>query len=170
MKWVNLTVTDLYNTRAAPIIEAAEQTVLHTEPTPPPAQANPIPSLIAQVQAEIRGAVGFSGQYSLDGDPTPATDPDDPLPSSTSIPPNLKDLAVNKIVRECKARLEMPLNDWDRMQEQQYQKIITALLEGKYPVDAPDIPADDNPSVAFSGAKFFRGNRRNFDACDTSGL
>lgn len=144
MQWITVTVDDLNNSRAAPIILAARSTVLAV------GQADPLPSLIAQVQAEIRGMVGFSAAYGLDAD------------SITSIPPNLKDMAVQKICREAKGRLNLPWTEQDREDEKVYQARLGFIRDGKWPIDAPDNVATVNPDLPVTRMEYVPGFTRIF--------
>lgn len=152
MQWITLAVVDLNNSRAAPIILAAQTTVLAM------GQADPIPSLIAQVQAEIRGMIGFSGRYPLDGS------------SPSTIPPNLKDMAVQKVCREAKGRLNLSWTEQDRDDERVYNARLDLIRLAKWPIDAPDVPATTNPDLPTGRVEFIPGIRRHFTQCDTSNL
>jgi hypothetical protein len=152
MIWINLTVGSLNDARAANLITAARTTVLAT------GQADPVPNLIAQVQAEIRGMIGFSGKYPLDAD------------SSTSIPPNLKDLAVQKICREVKARLNLQMTEQDREDEKVYQARLLLISQGKWPIDAPDNAATVNPDLPTGKIEYIPGFVRQYTRCGLSNL
>lgn len=152
MQWATIVENDLNNARAAGIILAAKTTVLAT------GQANPIPDLIAQVQAEVRGMVGFSGRYPLDAD------------SDTSIPPNLKNMTVQKICREVFRRLNLPLTDQDRADEQDYERILNLIGEGKYPIGAPDNIATTNPDLPTNSVAYIPGFTRIYTRCNLDAL
>jgi hypothetical protein len=152
MQWITLSVTDLNNSRAAPIIKAAQTTVLAT------GQADPIPDLIAQVQAELRGMIGFSGRYGLDGS------------SGTSIPPNLKDMAVQKVAREVQARLHLPMSDQDKEDDKLYQARLLLIAQGKWPIDAPDVVSATNPDISTGRAEYLPGFTRVFTRNALDGL
>lgn len=144
MQWIELTIDDLNEARAAPIITAVQTTVLAA------GQPDPIPFLIAQVVQEIRGMIGFSGKFPLDGD------------SDDSLPPNLKDMAVQKICRVAKGRVNMPLNETERQDESVYQARLKMISEGRFPIDIPDNPADVNPSLPQGKVTNIQGFRREF--------
>lgn len=144
MTWIELALADLNEARAAPIITAVQTTVLGS------GQPDPIPFLISQVVQEIRGAIGFSGKFPLDGD------------SDDSLPPNLKDMAVQKICRVAKGRVNMALNETERQDESVYQTRLKMILDGKYPIDIPDNPATVNPSLPQGAVTNIRGFRREF--------
>lgn len=127
MQWISLTSSALNDAKAAPLIAAVQTTCLATS------QTDPTPNLIAAVCEEIRGAVGFNGKYSVSA-------------TVLTIPPNLKDMAVQKIIRVCKRRLEQTLTQDDRDDESTYQKRIMALTRGEFPVDQPDDPLGISPS------------------------
>lgn len=126
--WRTLTTGDLNDAKAAPLINAVRTTCLAS------GQADPTTNLIANVAEEIRGAIGFSGKYLIS-----ATD--------AALPPNLLDMAAQKVVRVCKRRLEQMLTPDERDEEQVYQKRLGLLREGRYQVDAPDDPVTSNPST-----------------------
>ncbi len=152
MQWIELSISDLNEARAAPIITAVQTTVLAS------GQPDPVPFLISQVVQEIRGMIGFSGKFPLDGD------------SADSLPPNLKDMAVQKICRVAKGRVNMPLNETERQDESVYQTRLKMISEGKFPIDIPDNPAQVNPSLPQGKVTNIQGFKREFTRKDLRNL
>jgi hypothetical protein len=144
MGWIQIIEGDLNDARSAPVILAAQTTVLAQ------GQADPLPALIDKVTQEIRGVVGFSGKYNMDG------------ASLTTVPLNLKDMAVSKIVRLAKQRLNMPWQPADTDDEKTYQARLNSLRDGRWPVDIPDVVASVNPSLQQGLIAFNHGFRRRF--------
>lgn len=127
MQWTIINVGNLNDAKAAPLILAVQTTCLAS------GQGDPTVGLISTTVEQVRGAVGFSGKYLISQ-------------TAGSLPPNLVDMAVQKIVRICKRRLEQPLTQDERDEENQFQKVLEALRAGRYPVDNPDDPVAVNPS------------------------
>jgi hypothetical protein len=87
-------------------------------------QPDPLPELIANAVAEIRTAIGFKSQSLLDA-------------NTAALPPNLVDLAVQKICRALKKRIQMAFTPSEIDDEKTYNSRIGALTRGEWPVDAP---------------------------------
>jgi hypothetical protein len=122
--WIALQSSDLDDARAVPLLNAARQNALNT------GQADPTAVRIAAVTEELRGAIGFSGKYQIS------------LTAGT-IPPNLKDMAVAKIVRMLLSRLEgggSVLTESDLQAERVYEARLGLIREGRYPIDLPPDP------------------------------
>ncbi len=134
--WIQIVIADLQNSRSGPLVVGFQTTALA------PGQSDPVPAVISQVTEEILGVMGFSGRYTMDasyGTVTPNV-----------IPPNLKDLAVEKIARKLKGRLNMALTNQELDEERTYQHRISALREGRWPVDLTNNPGNNlssNPGV-----------------------
>lgn len=128
MLWITLSSTALNDAKAAQLIAAVQNTCLAS------GQTDPVPNLISQVVEELRGAIGFSGKYQVS-----ATD--------STIPPNLKDMAVQKIIRICLRRINQTLTQDDRDDETSYQKRLDLIRRGDWPIDQPDDPLDASPST-----------------------
>lgn len=151
MLWITLTSAALYDAKAAQLILAVQSTCLNTN------QPDPVPNLISSIVEEIRGAIGYSAKSGV---------------SQTlgTIPPNLKDMAVQKVVRLCKRRLEQTLTQDDRDDEVIYQKRIQAILAGEYPVDQPDDPFAVAPSAPTGKVSSVTGPARRFTRCQLDNL
>jgi hypothetical protein len=146
MQWTLVTVGDLNDSRAAPIVEAARTSVLAS------GQSDPVPNLIAKVVEELRGVIGFSGKYQLDGT------------SDSTLPPNLKDLAVLRVGRMAKSRIAMPWDETDKEDERTYQSRLGSIRDGKWPIDRPDTPAAVLPGLPLGTVGSNPGVTRQFTA------
>ncbi len=151
LPWVTLTIDDLNDAKAATLIAAVQTSALAV------GQGDPIPTIIDGTVADLRGAIGFSGKYQLSATPN-------------TIPPNLYDLAVQNILRSCKARLEQQLSQGDIADESNYQKRLTDLIAGRYPVDKPDDPMSSTPSTPLGRVSEVQGVTRLFTRSKLDGL
>ncbi len=151
LPWITLAVGDLNDAKAATLISAVANNALAS------GQTNPIPNLIGVVVEELRGAIGYSGKYSVSE-------------TVSTIPPNLKDMAVQKIVRVCKRRLEQMLDQSDRDDEATYQKRISAIMAGEWPIDQPDDPMALAPSTPQGRVSEIVPPTRRFRRCQLDGL
>lgn len=151
MLWISITAPSLNDAKAAPLLAAVANTCLAA------AQQDPTPALISQIVEELRGAIGFSGKYGVS-----ATD--------GTIPPNLKDLAVQKIIRICKRRLEQTLTQDDTADESTYQKRLDYIRRGEWPIDQPDDPLATAPSTPKGRVSEIRPPARQFTRQDTQFL
>jgi hypothetical protein len=149
--WITLTVTALNDAKAATLISAVQTTSLAS------GQGDPIPALISQIVEELRGAIGFSGKYGVSE-------------TEGTIPPNLKDMAVQKIVRICKRRLEQTLNQDDRDDEASYQKRLDYIRRGEWPIDQPDDPLATAPSTPNGKVSEVRAPARRFTRAQLDNL
>ena len=144
MSWIQVVEGDLNDAKAAPIILAIQTTVLAV------GQGDPLPNLINSVCQEIIGMIGFSGKYPLDG------------ASTTTIPANLKDMAVQRIYRMAKTRVGMVLTPAEQQDESVYNQRLAYIRDGRWPVDQPDIFATVNPSLPQGRVDFVKGFHRRF--------
>ena len=151
MQWISISEAMLNDAKAAPLIAAVANTNLAA------GQGDPIPNLVASIAEEIRGAIGFAGKYQVSA-------------TVLTIPPNLKDMAVQKCVRICKRRLEQTLTQDERDEESTYQKRLGLIREGKWPVDNPDDPIAVNPSTPFGKVSSFQPYCRQYDHRHTQNL
>ena len=132
--WIALQSSDLDDARAVPLLNAARQNALNS------GQADPTAVRIAAVTEEIRGAVGFSGKYQVSL--TPGT-----------IPPNLKDMAVQCCVRTLLGRLDgggSMLTENDQQQARIYEARLALIRDGRWPIDLPTDP-DSAPASLPTG-------------------
>jgi hypothetical protein len=146
--WIAVGLVDLQNAQAGPLVVAFQSTALAAN------QADPTPQIISDVTDEILGAVGFSGRYTMDasqGNVFP-----------NLLPPNLKNMAVRKIVRILRGRLEMTLLPDQIEDERTYQRTLQLLRDGKYPVDATNNPSGSDISIKPGLVQMNCGQRRQF--------
>lgn len=128
MQWITLSNTNVWDAKAYQLINAVSTTVLAS------GQSDPVPQLISSIIEELRGAIGYSGKYQVSA-------------TASSIPPNLKDMAVQKVVRLCKRRLEQQLTLDERDEESVYQRRLGLIRAGDWPIDQPDDPLAISPST-----------------------
>src|SRR5262245_14632235 len=119
MQWITLSNSDTWDAKAYQLILAVSTTCLNS------GQTDPVPNLISSVVEELRGAIGYSGKYQVSS-------------TASTIPPNLKDMAVQKVVRLGKRRLEQQLTIDERDEENVYQKRLGYIRAGDWPIDQPD--------------------------------
>lgn len=136
--WIQVALVDLQNVQAGPLVIAFQSTALYT-PASGPVQTDPTTQVIADVSAEVLGAVGYSGRYTMDASQGTLT-PD-------VIPPNLKRFVVGKVVRLMRERLEMSITALQVEDEKVYQRTLDLIRNGRYPVDASSNPSGSNISV-----------------------
>ena len=117
--WTAITAADLNDHTVAELVAALRQEALAI------GQTDPLPRIIVEVTNEIRGAIGFSGRYSVDAD-------------LTTVPNTLKEMAVKKITRTMKGRLQMPLLKDEEKDAATYESRLEALINFAWPVDKPD--------------------------------
>lgn len=150
--WVAVALLDLQNAQAGALVTAFQSTALG------PGQPDPTTQVIADTSDEILGAVGFSGRYTMDasqGNQTPNV-----------IPPNLKNMAVRKIVRLMRGRLEMTLLPDMIEDERTYQRTLGLLRKGEFPVDATNNPSGSNVGIKPGLVQYNCGQPRRFSPCN----
>lgn len=158
MQWITPTSTDLYDARANTLLQAATTQALAS------GQADPTSDVIAKVVEEIRGAIGFSGKYQVSA-------------TANTIPPNLKDMAVLKIVRKLIQRFDAGamtggsmLTPADQQDDRVYEARLNMIRQGQYPVDLPDDPLSVAPSTPSGRVEFIQGDTRRWTTCGTQNL
>ena len=119
--WTAITLDALNNTSVIGLVqamrdEAAEQGL-----------PDPWPVTTAQVTDELRDCIGFSGKFPLDIDPT-------------KIPGGLLQLALKKVVREMSRSLGRSRTDDDKTDEATYERRLTDLRSGNWPIAPADNP------------------------------
>lgn len=149
--WIAVTVGDLQNAQAGPLVVAFQSTALAV------GQVDPTGQILTDVSAEVLGAVGFSGRYTMDASQGTfaAGVPD-------LIPPNLKSLVVNKVVRIMRGRLEMVATAMQIEDEKTYQRVLQQIRDGRYPVDATNNPSGSDISVKPGLVTLNKGSHRHF--------
>lgn len=151
LPWITLSASDLNDAKAATLISAVANNALAS------GQSNPVPNLIAAIVNELRGAIGFSGKYQVSE-------------TEATIPPNLKDMAVQKIIRDCKKRLEQQYTQDDRDDESTYQKRLERIHQGEFPIDQPDDPMLSAPSTPLGKVSEVVPPARRFTRAQLDGL
>jgi len=140
--WIAITKADLYNSKVAALIDAANTTSLGA------GQQDRTTGVIADVTLEIRRKVGRCNVVDQD---------------TTKIPGGLKPLAVDLIFCRLKIALEMDLSESERSIMTARQRDLDRIADGKDMVDAPDNPiaapvVQDIPAPAFGDKPHRRKN------------
>lgn len=139
--WITITKADLYNSKAAALIDAADTASLGAN------QPDRSTGVIADVTMEIRRRVSKSNQ--LDQNPS-------------AIPAGLKPLAIDLVYCRLKNALELPLTDDERLFLKQREEQLDRIADGRDVVDPPDNPIPANPVQALPSPSFGRGRPREF--------
>ncbi len=153
--WVQLVFADIQNSRSGPLALGMQTTALAT------GQTDRITPLLSNTAEEIIGAIGFSGKFTMDasyGTVTP-----------NLIPPNLKDMAVEKTIRRLKQVLDMPLTAQETDDEKTYNRVLALIREGRYPIDITNNPGN-NLSIPGGGVSSYVRNCSQFTRRGLSGL
>lgn len=153
--WIALAVADLQNSRSGPLVLGFTTTALAT------GQTDRVTPLISNTSEEILGAIGFSGKYTMDasyGTVTPNV-----------IPPNLKDMAIEKVIRRLKQVLDMPLTAQESEDERTYNRTLALIREGRYPIDITNNPGN-NISLPGGGVTTYVRNRSEYTRRGLSNL
>jgi hypothetical protein len=139
--WITITLADLYNSKAAALIDAANQVSLGA------GQTDRATGVMADVTREIRRRVAKCNQ--LDQNPA-------------AIPAGLKPLAVDLIYCRLKNALELPLTEDEKLFLKQRQDELDRIADGRDVVEAPDNPMAANPAQALARPSFARPRPREF--------
>jgi len=137
--WITITKADLYNSKIAALIDAADSASLGQS------QADRTTGIIADVTLEIRRRVAKSNQLDQ---------------NTAAIPGGLKPLAVDLIYCRLKVALEMELTDDERAALKARHNELDRIADGRYVVDPPDNPIAANPVQSLPAPSF--GTRRRF--------
>lgn len=148
--WFTPSSADLNDHKVAQLVDALRQEALAV------GQTDPMPRIITEVTNALRGAIAFSGRYTLDAD-------------ATKIPNGLKEEAVKKIVRVMKGRLEMPLSEDEKRDDEIYEARLKALVKGEWPVDEPDTPLSPVPVQSASASPRIKAKSREFSRAGQDG-
>lgn len=151
MPWISIVLTDLHDARVAELIEALRQEALGS------GQSDPMPRILQCVVDEMRRCIAFCASTPLDAD-------------DTTIPAGLKGLAVNKVVREMKARLLLPQTAEEADAEGLYQRRLEQLTRGEWPVDIPTNSPAASPVAAVTGVELASGSPRLVSRTTLGGL
>jgi hypothetical protein len=151
--WIQITLADLQNSRAAALVAGFTGTSLAS------GQSSPVPAIISDATEEILGVIGFSGRYAMDASYGTV--------SPNVIPPNLKSMVVENICRLLKKRLNMALLAQEVEDERNYQSRLRDLRAGEWPVDVTDNPGNNlsaqggTVSICAPSARFKRSQLSN---------
>jgi len=143
--WITIVKLDLYNAKAAVLVDAADNVQLGV------GQASRSAQVIADVTTEIRRKI--ARVTTLDQD-------------VTKIPGGLKSAAVDIIVARLKISLEQELSQDERDTLKRRTQEINDVRDGKDFVDPPDNPATETfeqaqPAPSFGDTPCRRKNREN---------
>lgn len=141
MPWLIITTDDLLDARAAPLVTALRTKVLAD------GQTDPAPRITQVVVDEIRRCIAFCASTPLDAD-------------TATIPPGLKEMAVQKIVRLMKGRLLQALTEDEKEAERLYQRRLEQLTRCEWPVDQPAEMQSPSPVAPKGGAELARKGSR----------
>lgn len=136
--WIAITKADLYNSKVADLIDAADTSSLGQ------GQANRTTGVIADVTLEIRRRVSKSNQLDQD---------------TTKIPGGLKPLAIDLIYCRLKTALEMPLSDDERAFLKEREDQLDRIADARDVVEPADNPIVANPVQTVPSPKFGRRHR-----------
>ena len=140
MNWITLTIQDLYNSKVAALIDAANSVALGA------GQTDRITGTIADVTLSIRRQCARVNL--LDAD-------------TTKIPGGLKTVAIDVIYCRLKRALEMELSEDERNELKRGEDTFLRIGEGKEFIDPPDTPIAVNFEQA-QPAPAFRTRHRQF--------
>lgn len=149
--WITISLAELNDARVAELIAALRQEELGS------GQTDPMPRRIQTVVDEVRRCIAKCPSTRLDAD-------------TTKIPPGLKDMTVEKIVRGLKGRLLMPLTDDEKDAERLYQKRLEQLTRCDWPVDITDNPIAIDPVLPTGGAEIVTSTTRKATRGKLNGL
>lgn len=150
MSWITPSADDLNEARAADLVTALREEALGV------GQPDPMPGIITKVVNEVRACIGFCSSTPVDA-------------TTTTVPENLKDLVVQKIIRVMKGRLLQPLNDDEKTEEATYQQRLVQLTQCKWPVDVTNNPIA-TPEVQRGGSSQVIRQGDSLGRCDLNGL
>ncbi len=139
--WIVITKADLYNSKAAPFIDAANTLALGA------GQADRVTGILADVTMEIRRRVAKCNQLDQ---------------NTAALPGGLKPLAVDLIYCRLKNALELPLTEDEKLFLKLRETQLDRIADGRDVVESPDNPIPANPAQALAQPSFGRGRRREF--------
>lgn len=148
--WFTISADDLNDRKVAELVTALREEALAV------GQTDPMPRIIADVTNEIRDAIGFSGRYTLDANPA-------------ALPNGLKEMAVKKVVRDMKGRLQQPLDKDDERDAEVYESRLKSLVKGEWPVGEPDTPLSPVPVQSASASPRIKTKTREFSRANQDG-
>ncbi len=121
MAWVNITIEDLNDTKAASLVQACREAALAQ------GQDDPTNEIIGDCIARIRAEIAACQKNKLDADPT-------------KIPQDLKRLACRMIIRAMQSRLQYPLTDDEREEQRNDIRILERIARCELAISTPDNP------------------------------
>lgn len=139
--WISLTKADLYNSKVAALIDAADSVSLGS------GQTDRTTGVIADVTLEIRRQCARVNI--LDA-------------NTSAIPGGLKTLAVDLVFCRLKRALEMELGEDESQELGRCEKTLNRIGDGKEFIDPPDNPMAVNFEQAQPAPSFGRGRPREF--------
>lgn len=149
--WFTISAGDLNDRKVAELVTALREEALAV------GQTDPMPRIIADVTNEIRDAIGFSGRYTLDANPA-------------ALPNGLKEIAVKKVVRDMKGRLQQALDKDEETDAEIYEARLKALVKGEWPVGDPDTPLSPAPVQTASASPRIKTKVRAFSRDNQEGV
>ena len=139
--WITLTKADLYNSKAAALIDAADGVSLSN------GQSDRTTGILADVTLEIRRRVSKSNLLDQ---------------NAAAIPAGLKPLAVDLVYGRLKSALELPLTEDERLFLRQREIQLDRIADARDVVEPPDTPLAANPVEVLPPPSFGRGRPREF--------
>jgi hypothetical protein len=136
--WITITKIDLYDAKAAALVDAADSVQLGA------GQSDRTTQVIADVTAEIRRKVARSNQLDQD---------------VTKIPGGLKNLALDIIIARLKTSLEQELTPAEMKGLEAHERELNRIADGKDLVDPPDNPIAPNMTQATAQPSFGHRHR-----------
>jgi hypothetical protein len=130
--WKTITLADLNDTKVAQLIEACRTAALAA------GQSDPMPEIIQGVIDRIRVDVAAPEKFVLDAD-------------LTLIPKGLHRIGCRMVVREMQSRLQEPLLQDERTEQQNDLDYLAEVRKGKIPIATPITP-EAEPEVQTGGA------------------
>lgn len=130
--WISITPDDLNDAKASVLVNQLRTAVLAT------GQLDPTYAIIEGVTAEIRANIKGCKSNLLDSD-------------ESTIPKELKALALRMVVREAQSRVRLKLNDDERAEQVRDDARLVAIRKCELPVQAPDKP-QTIPEIQQGGA------------------
>lgn len=121
MPWLPITEEALLARKMAPMLNALRNAALAD------GQDDPVEAVIPDVVARIRSKVASCATNRVDAD-------------TATIPAGLLGLACRMVIREAKARIEIPLTEDERNQAVTDERDLTAIARCELVVEQPDTP------------------------------
>lgn len=142
--WTTITVANLNASSVSGKVATIRQ--IATAKTMP----DPAPAAIANITAELRGAIGFSGKYIVDQD-------------ATKLPNSILDLAIKKMVRDMSKTVNLPLSVDESADERTYEARLEKIRQGQWPIETADTPIAIPPVQASVVSPTITPRPRQFD-------